>query len=428
MADPLAHMSEIVAMWQRISVLCPPDAAGARQLAQAVALKARGASTDLVLWWLQAPAAASAAAARAAAEARRYADPGAHAAAWAAGVAPPRPGSTGGDPAQLPLPAAPSHPAPPQPSAPPPPPPPPTFDQENVYYRPGDITASVRRRPPRRAPPPPQPQPQTQQEPQRPSGQEYTLVKQAGKVGLSYLATTITKVTPGGAAEAAGLRAGMQLVAVAGRPVRTQSDVALSLGSAPQTFTVVIDSTEPGDSTASRQSSITSAGSGVPIADVSSAVHSFTLQAVEVGRQCIQAGLMARDDVEAQEPALFLGLPGLTMLECVLRSLEEENPLALRLANGTVVTPETFEPGDAAGLAIHAALVEGRRRVQALHFEADEVARLRRAVLHAEGDEGGTRSVEITRTASFFQSVATDISRLEPFHKAFNEVLGSLLQ
>lgn len=73
------------------------------------------------------------------------------------------------------------------------------------------------------------------------SGQfrEVSVTKQGGKVGVSMRGAVIAAAVSGGAAEAAGLRAGMEVVGIDGAPVLAH-DAAARLAGAPDTFKVSV--------------------------------------------------------------------------------------------------------------------------------------------------------------------------------------------
>eukprot|EP00662_Eupelagonemidae_sp_cell21_P019080 gene19080-24533_t len=68
--------------------------------------------------------------------------------------------------------------------------------------------------------------------------QEFEVTKREGKVGVRYIGTRIEEVVPGGAAEAAGLRAGMDLLVIDGARVRTEDATADAFRDAADTFRV----------------------------------------------------------------------------------------------------------------------------------------------------------------------------------------------
>lgn len=151
---------------------------------------------------------------------------------------------------------------------------------------------------------------------------------------------------------------------------------------------------------------------------------SFFLQCEECGKAALASGLISFEDVAAQEPYLFLGLPGLCILECVLRSLPPKaSPNALVLADGREISPDSVPVGDGAP-ELFAALLHAKHAVVEAKLDGDRVNRLRIAVLRAEGDEGG--EVEVSRLASVFQQIATDISQLPFYRMQFLSVLEEL--
>eukprot|EP01062_Namystynia_karyoxenos_P003107 TRINITY_DN11094_c0_g1_i3.p1 TRINITY_DN11094_c0_g1~~TRINITY_DN11094_c0_g1_i3.p1 ORF type:complete len:723 (+),score=185.36 TRINITY_DN11094_c0_g1_i3:78-2171(+) len=68
---------------------------------------------------------------------------------------------------------------------------------------------------------------------------ELTVVKKAGKVGVSHKGVKVTKVAPGGAAEEAGVVVGMRILRINGREV-TEQDAKQAFAEAPETFKLVV--------------------------------------------------------------------------------------------------------------------------------------------------------------------------------------------
>lgn len=154
---------------------------------------------------------------------------------------------------------------------------------------------------------------------------------------------------------------------------------------------------------------------------------SFFNRAFEVGEVAVSAGLIAPEDVEDQEVYLFLGLPALTLLEAVLRSLPDPGP-SISMSDGLVVTPETCPPEFK---PLFSALSRVKTELLTGELSSTEQRALRAVVLYA-GDadkpdplEGiaPERSVLINRVSATVQGVATAVSQLSFFKASFNNVL-----
>ncbi|CAE8624125.1 unnamed protein product [Polarella glacialis] len=170
----------------------------------------------------------------------------------------------------------------------------------------------------------------------------------------------------------------------------------------------------------------------------------FFKQMLACGRQAVSDGLIPRADIEAQEPYLFLGLPGLCLLEVVLRSLTAPEG-SLQLASGELLSVETLPCCTSDGAPelgapeLFSALLAARAAMRsspdsssscgssssASAFAEADLSLLRRCVLFAglppgDGVEDLFQTEErgkVMKAASLFQAVATDISQL-PFFRA----------
>jgi len=148
------------------------------------------------------------------------------------------------------------------------------------------------------------------------------------------------------------------------------------------------------------------------------------MQCQECGSAALAKGLISEDDVASQEPYLFLGLPGLCILECVLRSSHPSmSPTALLLSDGREVKANDLPEEDGVP-ELFAAMLYAKRVISEANLDHCRQTRLRCAVLRAEGDEAG--DVELARIASVFQRIATDISQLPFFRRNFLNVLEAM--
>merc|ERR1711924_165604 len=117
--------------------------------------------------------------------------------------------------------------------------------------------------------------------------------------------------------------------------------------------------------------------------DIGDVWHMFFTQARACGVKAVEQGVISVADVEEQEPYLFLGLPGLTLLELALRSLDAETD-TLVLACGAVLSRRSLPEG-AGSTELFVALIHATHELREVAFSDEDVSHLRQAVLRAEG-------------------------------------------
>lgn len=162
--------------------------------------------------------------------------------------------------------------------------------------------------------------------------------------------------------------------------------------------------------------------------DIGDAWRMFFAQARACGIEALRNGTISAADVEEQEPYLFLGLPGLAVLELVIRSIDAQEG-TLVLASGAVLSRQTLPEGQGSrelfGVVMHAV-----RELRTAGFCKAQLSRLRHAVLRIEGDtameDGTPEAARINCAASVFQRIATDVSQLPFFRAHFLEVLEDM--
>eukprot|EP00930_Biecheleria_cincta_P034006 TRINITY_DN23539_c0_g1_i1.p1 TRINITY_DN23539_c0_g1~~TRINITY_DN23539_c0_g1_i1.p1 ORF type:complete len:257 (+),score=26.35 TRINITY_DN23539_c0_g1_i1:123-893(+) len=152
--------------------------------------------------------------------------------------------------------------------------------------------------------------------------------------------------------------------------------------------------------------------------------QTFFQQCVVCGLSALQKDLLAKEDVIAQEPYLFIGLPGLCLLECVLRSISLRAPSdSVLFADGRLLRRETI-PNEEGAPQLFSALLALRERMSQASLTDERCDRLRHLVVHAEGDANGDAA--LTQLGSLLQGLSTDISQLPFFRAHFLEVLDKL--
>ena len=150
-----------------------------------------------------------------------------------------------------------------------------------------------------------------------------------------------------------------------------------------------------------------------------------------IGEQAIADRLVPIEDVRAEEPYLYLGLVGATILDALRRSLALKSADGIELAIGRTITlatcPSELEP-------LMKALVAVKQGLIAAAFSDVEWQALRRTILWAQaegkpdplhGIESG-KAVAINRCAAGLQSVATSVTQMPTFKNNFSCVLRLL--
>lgn len=157
---------------------------------------------------------------------------------------------------------------------------------------------------------------------------------------------------------------------------------------------------------------------------------SFFASSLVAGEQAVSSGVLPADDVECREGHVYLGLPGLTLLEAVLRSLVVDQPgivLARRVLVRTEMCPKEVLP-------MFQELVEVRDELKRLGVAktSDDADFLRQTVLFAGADREITselaeeRRMELRRQAARVQGVATAVTQLSFYKQNFEQVLMDL--
>lgn len=169
--------------------------------------------------------------------------------------------------------------------------------------------------------------------------------------------------------------------------------------------------------------------------DIGDVWRMFFAQTCVFGVKSIEQEIISKDDVEAQEPYIFLGLPGLTLLELAIRSLNAEDG-SMVLASGQILTRQCL-PDGAGNAELFQAIVHATRALRKASLSEVQLTRLRHAVVRCEGTKcdsqdpqinRDSQDPQINRLAGMFQEMATDISQLDFFHKHFQEVLDGICE
>lgn len=154
---------------------------------------------------------------------------------------------------------------------------------------------------------------------------------------------------------------------------------------------------------------------------------SFFNRCYEMGDHVLHIGMLSRDEVEEEAPFLYLGLPGITLLECVLRSLKVEG---MQLAVGDVVTTANCPPE-------YLGLLQAGEKLKSMWLERplskSEKYTLQCVTLFAGSKdlppiENAELQTQINRMAAILQSLSIQISQLPFYKKQFNSILSLLSQ
>jgi hypothetical protein len=144
-----------------------------------------------------------------------------------------------------------------------------------------------------------------------------------------------------------------------------------------------------------------------------------------MGDHALYIGMLSMDEVEEEAPFLYLGLPGITLLECVLRSLSVDG---MQLAVGDVVTAANCPPE-------HMGLLQAGQKLKEMWLERPlsktEKYTLQCVTLFAGSKdlpplEDEKLQTHINRMSSILQSLSIQISQLPFYKKQFNSILSLL--
>lgn len=164
-----------------------------------------------------------------------------------------------------------------------------------------------------------------------------------------------------------------------------------------------------------------------------------------VGRLALGAGELSVEAIEDSEPSVLIGLPALAALECAIRSAETAKDGHLTAFDGTHVGRTALRAGAAVdrvrgaqqaaadALALFDTMLELAQKVGGCRLSAAGLASLRARALAVSGTDtraGGTlepaEDTEVNGLVALSQSVATRLSQMPLYKRAFNKVLQAL--
>jgi hypothetical protein len=154
-------------------------------------------------------------------------------------------------------------------------------------------------------------------------------------------------------------------------------------------------------------------------------------KAFEVGEQALADKLITIEEVRDEEPYLYLGLIGASVLDALRRSLKAKAEDGIELASGRMITMATCPPDLEPLMKVLVAL---KRSLLNADFTENEFGALRKAVLWAQAEGkpesmagiAADRAVLVNRTAAAIQSVTSQVTQLPVFKDKFGHVLKLL--
>lgn len=159
--------------------------------------------------------------------------------------------------------------------------------------------------------------------------------------------------------------------------------------------------------------------------DMERAWSSFFNRCYEMGDHVLYIGMLSLEEVEEEAPFLYLGLPGITLLECVIRSLNVEG---MQLAVGDIVTAKNC-PSEYMDLLLAGEKLKSMWRERPL--SKAEKYTLQCVTLFAGSKdvpsvEDANLQTHINRMSAILQSLSIQISQLPFYKKQFNSILSLL--
>lgn len=164
-----------------------------------------------------------------------------------------------------------------------------------------------------------------------------------------------------------------------------------------------------------------------------------------VGRLALGAGELSVDAIEDAEPSVLIGLPALASLECAIRSAAASKEGKLVTFDGKQIGRTMLSAGAAidrargAGqaaadaLALFDTMLELAQRVGGCRLSAAGLASLRARALAVSGTDARVElalepaeEAEVNGLVALSQSVATRLSQMPLYKRAFNTVLEAL--
>lgn len=144
---------------------------------------------------------------------------------------------------------------------------------------------------------------------------------------------------------------------------------------------------------------------------------------------CLRNGLLTAEDIADQEAFLYIGLPALTLLEGVFRSLPLQGKMAM--AAGIIVDDATCPPEF---LSLYHALREVKAALLSAGLSPQEEQALRAVVLYSSDADKpnplervpADRCAVLNRLAASVQSVSISVTQLPFFKGRFNDILALL--
>ncbi len=160
--------------------------------------------------------------------------------------------------------------------------------------------------------------------------------------------------------------------------------------------------------------------------------NSFFNQSFTLGADALAKGIISKEEIEDQDPFLFLGLPAAVMYAGLERSVEL-GAKGIVLAKGLEVTEENRPFGNASNI-FWGPCMRIKELIKAANLEKNEKGFIRKALLRQHNEDQDLATIDESRLKVLNEiigstnSMAIRMSRLMKFSSRFREVLSMLTE
>ena len=153
----------------------------------------------------------------------------------------------------------------------------------------------------------------------------------------------------------------------------------------------------------------------------------FFNQVFAIAEDAVRSRKVPLEDVREEEPYLFLGLIGATVLQCVVRSSKTRDKTLLLADGAEGLQAHLIAPHH------HAALAVMQQLVHVVPRNHDHLWCLEQLVLYGQSEHKVVTAlddatlVDLRRLAASIQTVALHVSQQPVFRQKFPDVMGLLL-
>ena len=160
--------------------------------------------------------------------------------------------------------------------------------------------------------------------------------------------------------------------------------------------------------------------------------NSFFNQSFTLGADALAKGIISKEEIEDQDPFLFLGLPAAVMYAGLERSVEL-GAKGIVLAKGLEVTEENRPFGNASNI-FWGPCMRIKELIKAANLEENEKGFIRKALLRQHNEDQDLATIDESRLKVLNEiigstnSMAIRMSRLMKFSSRFREVLSMLTE